>query len=468
MKFTKTISVGNKTIEISEDSKVTIRNATDYEKELFKQEHWDWPDELPCQDAMWKELCALPNTFEDSIFKTHLLDISSYYDIWSEWLRALDVTVDGKAEKYRIIFVPKDIINSQIHIEVTYSYKVEQTDEWGETIKDSDGSVKYKTLYAEKKKICEYPQDYWILLDTVERCLAKAMDSQKLSEIHDGRKTVHLIQSHKQMWKKKRKMNHLKILQFVDSNLSEIRSFNKFAKAWKKISEEKDFKTFCESKQRVLDIDSHIFFEFQNHCGFDLDAKEIELQAIISKVAESNNVGEQRVSYAIEWFKSTYDGYVATVKNDCENQYRYNCITLCKSDFRNEPQEYDHILVCPAGVVLIETKHWKGTVEIRPDGKWIRKLDDEKIVGIESPRFQMWRHEVLMQKILPNIPIYSLLCFSNTSVIIEGEDNFKEYPIITTDQLDKTLASLCSNKCYSQEEIDRMVSVIETHKVYKV
>lgn len=118
-------------------------------------------------------------------------------------------------------------------------------------------------------------------------------------------------------------------------------------------------------------------------------------------------------------------------------------------------------------MILIETKHWKGTVEIRPDGKWTRKLIEENaFTGIESPKFQMRRHEVLMQKILPNIPVHSLLCFSNASTIIDGKENFKEYPIIAVEQLEETLTSLCANGVYSKDDIDDMVAIIETCKVH--
>lgn len=208
-------------------------------------------------------------------------------------------------------------------------------------------------------------------------------------------------------------------------------------------------------------------------CGFDIFSKETEIQDELfnlqkhhQKLYNSNNDGEKAVEYALKWFLAAGDNYVVPIKNDCESQYRYNCILLCKPDFINEPQEYDHILVCAAGVVLIETKHWKGNVEIRADGKWTRKPDaDSPLVGVDSPKFQMRRHEVLMQKILPTVPVYSLLCFSNAATIIDGRENFKDYPIVAVDQLEETLTKLCSKGTYSKEEIDGMVAAIEAHKV---
>lgn len=206
----------------------------------------------------------------------------------------------------------------------------------------------------------------------------------------------------------------------------------------------------------------------EDYCGFDIFGKKDEIETYLKKIKNSNNVGEKDVEYALKWFMAIDGGYAVSIRNDCESRYRYNCIVLQKPDFIDEPQEYDHIIICSAGIVLIETKHWKGSIEIRPDGKWIRKTDDESsVVGEKSPKFQMRRHEVLIQKILPTVPVYSLLCFSNASAIIDGKENFKDYPIITVDQLEETLTNLCTEKIYAKEDIDRMVATIEAHKIYK-
>ena len=259
--------------------------------------------------------------------------------------------------------------------------------------------------------------------------------------------------------------------------------YNEYAKLKKKIDRRTETREYFLNKHNDSSIlcvsvsgenTSRKYLE--DCCGFDIFSKETEIRAELlnlqehqQKLNNSNNEGEKAVEYALKWFLATGDNYVVPVKNDCESHYRYNCILLCKPDFINEPQEYDHIIVCSAGIVLIETKHWKGNVEIRPDGKWIRKTDGESSsVGVDSPKFQMRRHEVLMQKILPSVSVYSLLCFSNASTIIDGRENFKDYPIITVEQIEETLTDLCAKETYSKEDIDRMVATIDAHKVYKM
>ena len=212
---------------------------------------------------------------------------------------------------------------------------------------------------------------------------------------------------------------------------------------------------------------------FQNDCGFDIYAKEREIDDALKqykchqeKVRNSNDPGEKAVEYALKWILAEHTGLFVSIVGDCESKHRYNCILLSKPDFIDETQEYDHILVSTAGIVLIETKHWGGHIEIRPDGKWLRKTSaDSPQQGSYSPKLQMKRHEILMRNILPNVPVYSLLCFTSPSVVIDGRENFKDYPIVMLDQLGEALLSLCSSPKYSSEEIHAMIAQIESYKV---
>ena len=247
--------------------------------------------------------------------------------------------------------------------------------------------------------------------------------------------------------------------------------YKEYESIFDRISRRKEVKKYFlekHEKKSILCIeftDSSTRKYLEGCCQFDIFEKEKEIKNALNeyrnyqkKVENSNNAGEKDVEYAIKWFLAAYDGYAISIIGDCESKHRVNCIQLYKPDFLDEPQEMDHIIVCPAGVVIIETKHWKGNVNIRPDGKWIRKADDESaIIGVDSPKFQMRRHEVLMQKILPGVQVHSLLCFSN----------FKDYPIITVDLLEDALTNLCAKGTYTTEEIDYMVATIEAHKLRK-
>jgi hypothetical protein len=211
-------------------------------------------------------------------------------------------------------------------------------------------------------------------------------------------------------------------------------------------------------------------YYLEGECGFDVWEKEQEInqalkefEIIRKKEKNSFNSGEKKIEHALKWINASNEKKYVSIAGDCESKYRFNCILLYNEDFIDEPQEYDHIIVCCAGVIVIETKDWQGTVEIRNDGKWIRTNPDGKF-GVASPKVQMRRHEALLGSILPNVPIYSVLCFSNDSVVINGRENFKNYPIITIDELEDYITDICENARYSAEDIEAIVERIEQHK----
>ena len=233
--------------------------------------------------------------------------------------------------------------------------------------------------------------------------------------------------------------------------------------------------------QHKYDIVLHIFLKdgskkiyLENQCGFDIFDKETEIHSKIAeyekiqeKINNSNNRGEQIVEYHIKWILKSLNKYVVTINGDCESKYRYNCIMLRNDDFLDEAQEYDHILVTPAGVILIETKDWKGTTSIAPDGKWTRINEENGTVfGVRSPLMQIRRHEQLLASIVPSVPVYSILCFSNSSAIINGKENVN-YPVINIEQLEDTLSDICLESIYNEHDVDMIASTIEKYKVNK-
>lgn len=195
--------------------------------------------------------------------------------------------------------------------------------------------------------------------------------------------------------------------------------------------------------------------------------EEYDKEKEIEKQNNSNNQGEKNVEYAIKWFIASNKGKgVFSIANNCESRYRYNCILLQNSEYIDEAQEYDHILVTPAGVVLIETKDWRGTIDITLDGKWIRHKEDAgDTFGVASPIMQIRRHKQLMNSILPTVPVYSILCFSNSSAIINGKENITECMVINIDQLEMELNQICTNSNYSDEQINEIVAKIEACKI---
>ena len=227
--------------------------------------------------------------------------------------------------------------------------------------------------------------------------------------------------------------------------------------------------TYEEGRQQIFCADTSTFNIYEAYQELNAKfPKAKRLREIKSKIRH-NNSGEEEVEYAIKWFLADTKENVVSVKKDCESKYRYGCILLGSPDRIDEPQEYDHILVCNPGIILIETKHWKGKVEIRPDGKWLRSSDDSgTMTGIKSPLFQIQRHETLIKTILPHVPVFNILCFSNKSAILDGVENFTEFPIVYVDQLKDTLSKIISSANSSVNGLDYIIDKIEKNKVNRI
>ena len=87
--------------------------------------------------------------------------------------------------------------------------------------------------------------------------------------------------------------------------------------------------------------------------------------------------------------------------------------------------ENDHVVISSAGIILVETKNYGGTIYIRPNG-WVREKFGKK-EGCDSPIAQSERHKLVLENFLTKrglgqVPIYIVVAISNSQAIIEGED----------------------------------------------
>ena len=82
--------------------------------------------------------------------------------------------------------------------------------------------------------------------------------------------------------------------------------------------------------------------------------------------------------------------------------------------------------------------------------------------------FQKLEHRLFLRSILPDVPVHSLLCFSHSSIIINGREHFKHYPIVTLDCLDDAIKGICSVEKYKIEEMRKIAKTIESFKTNQV
>ena len=442
----KEYACGSKIVDVSTSTEIIISCITDYDSAKFISAQWPTPPYPKYDYKFWDAVCT---------------EIQQSVDVRKRVLAAFQTKCLSvcRSAINKIELAHVESKHYQAYREFAVSMGRPQLTDLNRVDDRPDAKYIEATMWVNgtpQKFELDYPCNYNLILTTLAQYVADEWNKAEVIATNKrfGKKIPQLSGSAKN----------------IEDILCEYKTYiDEFMARVTDINDREENPEYMKYKNgtRVLCVGAQRFFD--DSCGFDIDKAYSEICEIKQKLINSQNLGESSVEYALKWIMAAHDGDIVSIKGDCESKHRYNCIVLCKPDFIDEPQEYDHILVCPGGVVLIETKHWKGHVEIRPDGKWIRKIDGEgSSIGIDSPKFQMRRHEVVMQQILPSVQVNSLLCFSNATTIIDGRENFKDYPIITIDQLEETLADLCALGTYSKEDIERIVATIEAHKTNRM
>lgn len=152
--------------------------------------------------------------------------------------------------------------------------------------------------------------------------------------------------------------------------------------------------------------------------------------------------GEKEVNYRLKWWISAHPEY-RMIASDCYSQYSASCIRIAAWDMLPEPQEIDHLLVGPAGVIHIETKDYIGQINVKTTTFWQRDIrGDGTIIPFTSPAFQVQRHESVLRYILgSDVPIYGIICLSNKSVSLTDAER-SDIPVVCLRDLDATLSQI--------------------------
>lgn len=145
---------------------------------------------------------------------------------------------------------------------------------------------------------------------------------------------------------------------------------------------------------------------------------------------QSGNIGEQKVEYALKWLDKSY----IQIKKKSNDKVGNNCILIKNSQFIDEQQEYDHLIVSKKGVFNIETKNYTGKLVVDQYGNWIRRKNNEE-EGLRNPLQQIRQHEKVLKSFLPEeCRVISVICIANDKAIIEGSEHCP-IPIVKSDML---------------------------------
>ena len=176
---------------------------------------------------------------------------------------------------------------------------------------------------------------------------------------------------------------------------------------------------------------------------------------------ESGDRGEQKVDYALRWLDKSYVQLEQRSKDRIGNK----CICILNSDFIDEKQEFDHLIVSPKGIFSIETKNYSGKLTIDSYGNWLRvKSDGEE--GLRNPIQQIRQHEKVLKSFIPDYcNIISVICIANDRAIIEGIEN-SIIPIVKSDLLVEFIENWESDSVpLTTSQMDQVIMEIYSHMI---
>lgn len=187
------------------------------------------------------------------------------------------------------------------------------------------------------------------------------------------------------------------------------------------------------------------------------------------------NMGESRVNAMLIYWTQQHPEW-KIIQKDCIGPYSDKCIRLSSSG--HSPQEIDHLLVGPYGVIQIETKNYCGYINLRKNKEgsprfYCTPFDsyDSKEVP-HDPIEQVRSHDVTLHRILGDIPLRSIICISAPGSVIKDtpEEIAKicPYDVIDYVNLDDYLSqmqNILAAKTRIPYDVNEIVRKIEGAKV---
>lgn len=198
-----------------------------------------------------------------------------------------------------------------------------------------------------------------------------------------------------------------------------------------------------------------------------LHSEEEDREAIEAQTNPLGIEGETNVNYILKWWLGSHPGYFM-VASDCFSQYSASCIRLAAWDFMREPQEIDHLLVGPAGVIHIETKDYIGSIDVQTTTFWRRdKGNNGQCVPFNSPAFQVNRHDAVIKHIVgPGVPVHAVICLANKNVELLHADK-SDIPIVCLRDMETFLNNLDNSEANRLDDatVRKVYQQIEDAKV---
>lgn len=191
-----------------------------------------------------------------------------------------------------------------------------------------------------------------------------------------------------------------------------------------------------------------------------MDVKKIYNQLTNVDIAKQKQLWDERG-------KGYYGEYL--VFTDLYKNIQGNCKILMNLNIpteKNKTTEIDLLMIHETGIYVFEIKHYKGTIYGKDtDDIWTQYFRTTKNSHFKNPVLQNAYHINAISKLYPNIPIKSVIVFTNNESTIKVTQENKNTDICTLNNLYISLERRFNEslKSYSLEEIDNIFNELSKY-----
>ena len=176
-------------------------------------------------------------------------------------------------------------------------------------------------------------------------------------------------------------------------------------------------------------------------------------------------------------FKSKFKGDIGEIavasmlkELDRKKYIKLHDIKLINPSQKTKTTQIDHLVVSTYGIFCIETKAYKGKIYGGEFSKeWTQYLSNSQHKFM-NPLFQNYGHIKAVESIIkndyPNLPYFSIIAFSAEANL--SSIDVKKAKVCKISQLSDVIKSLSTNEIISEEELIKLVKLIEANKSYQM
>ncbi|MFD2698617.1 NERD domain-containing protein [Mesonia sediminis] len=127
--------------------------------------------------------------------------------------------------------------------------------------------------------------------------------------------------------------------------------------------------------------------------------------------------------------------------------------------------QIDHLVICRSGIVVIETKYYKGWIHGYEKARYWTQTIYEHKTRFKNPIQQNWVHVFALKKILNTtypVQYFPIVVFTGNATL---KNISSELPVIYASQLKQTIKKLNDQKLLSYEQMQDLASSLQSQHI---